>query len=221
MNHLRKICSLIILSIFISCSTSSNYFIAPEYKGKNFSKVKGLGVSLLVVPVYRDQFYGTKKPLFGSLNSQQKEIFHQTVNDFFLKNFSAKVDFYDFLEPFGEDSFDTEQVTIENAEYFVLKPQNNLFNNHRFVLFIDEFVFSKQFQAVDNSTYGGHEITNRSLLYFETKYSVWDNENNKIAAYGVFNTRKELNSEPQKNDYVNVINKVFKQIAEKMPFKSI
>jgi len=214
MTFTRIVCLLAALILFSTCSSSKNYFISSEYEEARADK------EVLIVPVYREQFTETPKPLFGYLDSSQKSIFENELKNFFRDRLNVPVKIYEGDASFSREDFSMETVSLNESEFFILKPGNDLFPDTGYVLFIDEFMFNTQTQTVRSSSYAGHGETTQKALYFETKYSLWDNEKKKIAAYGMFNTSKEISSEATEEDYANVIRNVLDDITKRSPLRS-
>lgn len=214
MSFMRNVCLLAVLFLLSSCSSSKNYFISSDYEDTVTDK------EVLIVPVYREQFTETPKPIFGYLNSSQKAILESELEAFFNNTLNIPVKIYDDSRSFSSDSFSLERATLNETEFFILKPQDEVFSDSGFILFIDEFSFNTQTREVRSSSYAGHGKSIKRILYFETKYSLWDNVNKKIAAYGQFNTSKEVSSEVTEEDYASVIRAVLDDIAKSSPLRA-
>ncbi len=214
MSFTRNVCLLAVLILLSSCSSSKNYFISSDYEDTVTDK------EVLIVPVYREQFTETPKPIFGYLDSSQKAILESELEAFFNNKLNIPVKIFDDSRSFSSESFSLERATLNETEFFILKPQDEVFSDSGFVLFIDEFAFNTQTQEVRSSSYAGHGKSIKRILYFETKYSLWDNENKKIAAYGQFNTSKEVSSEVTEEDYASVIRTVLDDIAKSSPLRA-
>ncbi|PWN05239.1 hypothetical protein DDZ15_14245 [Rhodohalobacter mucosus] len=220
MNHMKRYL-LLIFAVFLfgSCVSGTHHqFLDQEYR----KPIANATVSILTID--REDLYDTfPDHRFGSLLPEQQVLFDSRLATILIKQTRAEVKGVADSSVFQSAQFELRHYPLKKDSLLIVSPiyGTTLSNSSmvsRFVLILDQFHFKPVQVEGGGSSYAGHESENRTFMYFETRYLIWDNTEGEAAAWGKVTSDRLMYPTQNPTDmYSNLLSDAFYQIVEKSP----
>jgi hypothetical protein len=219
-----KLILIIILNSFLYCVSSSNYqFIYPEYEKLNFFSaslmVMALNTDIISKDVQEKLLQGdaTKVDMF---NQQEREYFNNYMGPALAEKTTAKIYGIDPLFKPTDIEFIFQRLQFENEldiKMFVpLSGKIKYYNvTPHYVLFFEDLKFEKDFREESGGL--GRGTVQRYTMQAGVKYLLWDNNKQRIAAYGKLENDLNFLDFPTRENYVQLFEKWALLIVQKSP----
>lgn len=214
----------ILLIGILGCSNSNGL----QYIDETYSMRAQNNSTILILPI--NDKVTIKNTFVDSLNILEK--------DYSSSTFREKEVFNNYIPLLlKEKTHSTIVDRIENISFEKLKYENHttVLNNHSiqfmipetddltiqkervdFLLLFDDLGFSKNY-SVEGSSLGRVGQASYTLkIGFE--YLIWDFKNQKVAGYGRISQKAKLLVVPQKEDFIQVLDKLVEILIQKSPF---
>lgn len=214
---LRLLTAVFTLIFFVSCASSSTQHLSEEYnKPLSYS-------SVAILPIQADTFFEYfPNYAFGKVKPDQKDILNYFLPTIMERNSNTNVS-GTLEEGITPDTFEMKSLALEgNEDLEIIGPKagSQIGDNigEQFVLILDQYNFQVYSIETGGGNYAGHEIEKESRLKFETKYLIWDNKNQKAAAWGKVNASSKYSALNSDEIYLDLLNDAVLKIIQKSPF---
>jgi len=208
-----------ILIFFIGCQLTLNrHYVNPDYISN-----RRFNATLLVMPLSpdfvkkstRDSLLAQKNSTPTSLDQRERNYFNHYMGPVISELTTADVIGIDPFFSANELTYSYKQLTFdEELTIQLLAPDTGVIKYRNitpdFVLFIEDLHFEKEFVEERNGL--GRWTSNKYTMDTGVKYLFWDNQSQRIAAYGKLEERMDLLNYPDKAIYL----KVFESFASEM-----
>jgi len=215
---------IFLINSLLSCVASSNYqFIDPEYKNLNY-----FSATIMVMSVNTDLISkeAQVKLLHGAaakvdmFNQQEREYFYNYMGPALAEKSTAKIYGIDpFFKPTNIE-FSYQQLSFENGtqtkmfapisgkvKYYDTTPD--------YVLFFEDLMFIKDFREESGGL--GRGTVQKYSMKAALNYLLWDNNKQKIVAYGKLENDLIFLDFPTRDNYVQLFEKWALLIVQKSP----
>lgn len=223
MNNNRKIAYIAIFFLtsylFFGCSSSRTQYIDPEYRKNRISEP----ISILFIN------YDTFADVIRNHSFSHPSLYeNQFLNDNsgIILSFvtqSRVLGVVDEIDP-TKYPFQSKVFEVHDTPVHILTPVKKTVIKHndavpRFVLILDQYFFRQFVQTTQGSVYAGHERAHsRQVLFFQTNYGIWDNEQGNIIGWGSVSAEQTISGAPNFSDYTHVLQRSFERIVRESPF---
>ena len=217
--------NLIIITILsLNCVSSSNIqFIDSEYENLNYFSASLMVMALNTDIISKDvqeklsQGDATKVDMF---NQQEREYFNSYMGPALAEKSTAKIYGIDpFFKPKNVE-FSYQQLSFENGtqtkmfvplsgkvKYYDVTPD--------YVIFFEDLIFIKDFREESGGV--GRGTVQKYSLQAGIKYLLWDNNKQKIVAYGKLGNDLNFLDFPTRENFVQIFEKWALLIVQKSP----
>lgn len=215
---------IFLINSILSCVASSNYqFIDPEYENSNYFSaslmVMALNTDIISKDVQEKLLPGDETKV-DKFNQQEREYFHNYMGPALAEKSTAKIYGIDpFFKPTNIE-FSYQQLSFENGtqikmfapisgkvKYYDTTPD--------YVLFFEDLTFIKDFREESGGL--GRGTVQKYSLKAALNYLLWDNNKQKIVAYGKLENDLIFLDFPTRDNYVQLFEKWALLIVQKSP----
>jgi len=219
-----KLILIIIVISFLFCVSSSNYqFIEPEYNNLNYFSasliVMALNTDIISKDVQEKLLQGDAAKL-DMFNQQEREYFNNYMGPVLAEKTTAKIYGIDpFFKPTSVE-FSYQQLLFENGTYIkMFVPLSGKVKYYDtipdYVLLFDDLLFLKDFREERGGI--GRGTVQKYSMKAGVKYLLWDNNKQKIVAYGKLGNDLNFLDFPTRENYVQLFEKWALLIVQKSP----
>jgi len=208
-----------VTAAFLSCSSSKNQFLLPEYSEKSPR------ISLLIVPL-DDHFEIEPTDIeYKTMSEQDKRNFNNLFGLVFQDYTTAKILSIDDSYELTSSEFETENLSTSSKDSLsLMMPKQGVQMNFNgvspdFTLFLQEYFIGFKDFRVSGSLDMQSSAGDKNYLFLRTKYGLWDNEKGTVAGWGNIEARVNFNGRITRQVYLNLIGKLSQQIIDYSPLK--
>ncbi|MBO6524572.1 MAG: hypothetical protein JJ971_12145 [Balneolaceae bacterium] len=201
----------IVLLTLAGCAQQKTIFLT-EGVIKNTS-----GSSFTVVPLNQNWISADVR----KMRSQEKDLFFQALPPAFSSNTPNKVTVNNSSLKLSEPDFTKKTLVNEKLKLTVNIPPDTLLTNldNRYIYFLEDYEFQLLQKAGERAGYANVRSESKLALQFETEFFLFDRRRSEVVAWGKVADEHEITGRPKFTDYLEVLNKVSRQILYESPFK--
>lgn len=215
---------IFLLNSILSCFSTSNFqFIDPEYENSNYFSATvmamALNTDLISADVQESLLQGVAEKV-DMFNQQEREYFYNYMGPALAEKTTAKIYGIDpFFMPTSIE-FSYQQLVFENGtqtkmfapisgkvKYYDTTPD--------YVLFFEDLMFIKDFREESGGL--GRGSVKKYSMKAAVNYLLWDNNKQKIVAYGKLGNDFNFLDFPNRENYVQLFDKWAFLIVQKSP----
>lgn len=219
------ILTLIIVNIsFLRCISASNHqFLDPDYEGLNYFSASLMVMALnthIISEDVQEKLMPDDAIKVDMFNQQEREYFYNYMGPALAERTTAKIYGIDpFFMPTNIE-FSYQQLLFEKGtpiKMFVpLSGKIKYYDSTPdYVLFFEDLMFMKDFREESGGI--GRGTVQKYSLKAGVKYLLWDNNKQKIVAYGKLGNDLSFLDFPTRENYVQLFEKWALLIVQKSP----
>ncbi len=201
----------ILIFILAGCAQQKTIFLT-EGVIKNTS-----GASFTVVPLNQNWVPASAR----KMRSQEKDLFFQALPPAFSSGTPNKVTVINSELKLSEPDFTKKTLANERLKLTINIPPDTLLTNlnNRYIYFLEDYEFGLLQKVGDRAGYANVRSESKLALQFETEFFLFDKRRSEVVAWGKVSDEHEITGRPKFTDYLEVLNKVSRQILHESPFK--
>ncbi len=227
---MKRVFNIVLFSVLVftsfllsGCASGNNFqFVSEDYKDKKQSNVTIMAIPYIAKALSQEQrtfFIDKKSKQNRPVSSREIELMENYIKSLLSENTFAKIIIPDPNYNFSSVKFEYANVSDNEKNIFeAFVPKNQISYNNEipdYIMIVEDIFFIRDVKNQDVSMGRGSQTS----FKFEggIEYLLWDNKNNKAAAYGRLNKKSELLEFPTKDQYMQVLDIFFASIIEKSP----
>lgn len=217
---------LLIVSInsILACTASSTFqFIEPEYEKLNYFSASLMVMSIntdLISKDVQEQLLRGAAAKVDMFNQQEREYFNNYMGPALAEKTTAKIYGIDpFFKPTNIEFSYQQFVFANGAQISMFAPLSGKVKYYDtipdYVLFFEDLMFIKDFREESGGL--GRGSVQKYLMRAAVNYLFWDNNKQKIIAYGKLGNDLNFLDFPTRENYVQLFDKWALAIVEQSP----